>query len=48
MSQDEIRRLGFDFYLKDILTGPDDVLNSLCTSNHIYALVYSPLGLLTR
>jgi hypothetical protein len=36
---ERLKSLGFDFWLKDILTGPEDVLNTLCHTNGIHALV---------
>lgn len=36
----KLKDLGFDFWLKDILTGPDEVINTLCHSNSIHALVF--------
>ena len=38
-SNADLKRLGFDYWLKDLLTGPEPVLNSLCHSLNIQALV---------
>jgi hypothetical protein len=41
-SQDQLGRLGFDSFLKDMLTGPEHVINTLCHSNNIHSLVFLP------
>ena len=38
-SREKLKSLGFDFWLTDILTGPNEVINTLCHLNSIHALV---------
>lgn len=38
-SNNDLKRLGFDCWLKDVLTGPKEVINTLCHSNQIQAIV---------
>lgn len=40
-SPEKLKELGFDYFLKDLLTGPPEVINTLCHSNGIQALVSS-------
>jgi hypothetical protein len=41
-SREELRQFGFDCFLKDLLTGPEHVINTLCHSNNIHSLVNIP------
>jgi structural maintenance of chromosomes protein 5 len=36
----QLKSLGFDCWLKDLLTGPEEVINTLCHSNQVHATVY--------
>src|SRR5271156_3968141 len=38
-SDEHLRQLGFDCFLKDLLTGPEHVINTLCHANNIHSLV---------
>lgn len=42
VSKQELTEFGLEFYLRDILTGPDQVLNTLCYTNSIHAVVCHP------
>jgi hypothetical protein len=44
-SSEKLHSLGFDYWLKDLLTGPEDILNTLCHSNAIHALAIAKRGL---
>jgi hypothetical protein len=39
VSREKLRELGFDLWLIDVLTGPDEVINTLCHSSSIHAVV---------
>jgi len=48
-SDEKLRELGFECWLLSCLTGPEPVLNTLCYSQKIHALVYSSsVGLIFR
>jgi len=40
--REQLKSLGFDFWLKDIITGPEEVINTLCHQNQIHATVPPP------
>jgi hypothetical protein len=40
-SQEDIERLGFEFWLKDVLTGPEKVIETLCHLSQIHAIVFT-------
>jgi structural maintenance of chromosomes protein 5 len=37
---DQLKALGFECWLKDLISGPDEVMNTLCHQNQIHATVY--------
>jgi len=43
VSTEQLKSLGFDGWLKDLITGPEEVINTLCHTNQIHAVVYSRL-----
>jgi structural maintenance of chromosomes protein 5 len=45
-SAEQMKRLGFDGFLKDVLTGPPEVLNTLCHTNSIHTLVFPSTALM--
>jgi hypothetical protein len=40
---EQLKSLGFDCWLKDLITGPEEVINTLCHQNQVHATVHSRL-----
>ena len=44
VSTEQLKSLGFECWLKDLITGPEEVINTLCHLNQIHAVVCSRLS----